>query len=74
MGPSGVTWLISFLHSQGLNWLPVLVVVCAFLAGLAGFLVSRLEPAAEGSGIPRTEAVVQGRAEPNRRRCYPLSS
>lgn len=65
-------WLISFLHSQGLIGLPVLVVVCAFLAGLAGFLVSRLEPAAEGSGIPHTEAVVQGRAEPNRRRVLPI--
>ena len=65
-------WLISFLHSQGLIGLPVLVVVCASLAGLAGFLVSRLEPAAEGSGIPRTEAVVQGRAEPNRRRVLPI--
>ena len=65
-------WLISFLHSQGLIGLPVLVVVCASLAGLAGFLVSRLEPAAEGSGIPHTEAVVQGRAEPNRRRVLPI--
>ena len=65
-------WLISFLHSQGLIGLPVLVLVCASLAGLAGFLVSRLEPAAEGSGIPHTEAVVQGRAEPNRRRVLPI--
>ena len=67
-------WLISFLHSQGLIGLPVLVVVCASLAGLAGFLVSRLEPAAEGSGIPRTEAVVQGRLNLTGAGCYPLSS
>ena len=30
-------WLVSFLHSQGLVGLPVLVLVCASLAGLAGF-------------------------------------
>ena len=34
--------------------------------------LSRVEPHAEGSGIPRVEAVVEGRAEPGRLRILPV--
>lgn len=51
----------------------VLVVGAAAVAATAAvWLVHRVEPHAEGSGIPRVEAVVEGRAEPGRLRILPV--
>ena len=66
------TELIRWAHS--LSWLGIVVVLAgaAISAGLAAWLVNRVEPHAEGSGIPRVEAVVEGRAEPGRLRIVPV--
>lgn len=59
--------------SHGSWWgLIVMVLVCTLCATCAAGLVRRLEPHAEGSGIPRVEAVVAGRAEPGRFRVLPI--
>ncbi|MDR3661975.1 MAG: ClC family H(+)/Cl(-) exchange transporter [Mycobacterium sp.] len=59
--------------SQGSWWGPIVVVaVCAACTAAAASLVRRLEPHAEGSGIPRVEAVVAGRTEPGRFRILPI--
>ncbi|WP_380173215.1 chloride channel protein [Kineococcus sp. DHX-1] len=51
----------------------VLVVVgCAACTTAAAALVRRVEPHAEGSGIPHVEAVVEGRAGPGRFRILPV--
>jgi chloride channel protein, CIC family len=63
--------LSSWAHG---NWwgLLVVVVVCAACPTAAAALVGRVEPNAEGSGIPRVEAVVDGRVEPGRFRILPI--
>jgi CIC family chloride channel protein len=43
---------------------PVVVVACGAATAAAASLVHRVEPHAEGSGIPRVEAVIEGRTEP----------
>ncbi|GAB94655.1 CIC family chloride channel protein [Kineosphaera limosa] len=52
--------------SRGADWWAMPVYVAAVVAAVttAAWLVHRIEPHAEGSGIPRVEAVVQGRMEP----------
>ncbi|MDX1874422.1 ClC family H(+)/Cl(-) exchange transporter [Mycolicibacterium sp. 120266] len=50
----------------------VVVLGCAAAVTAAAALVRRLEPQAEGSGIPHVEAVVAGRAEPGRFRILPI--
>ncbi|MEZ5211942.1 ClC family H(+)/Cl(-) exchange transporter [Gordonia sp. (in: high G+C Gram-positive bacteria)] len=50
----------------------VTIAVCSACAAAACALVYRVEPHAEGSGIPRVEAVVAGRAEPGRLRLLPI--
>jgi chloride channel protein, CIC family len=52
--------------------LVVVVLVCAAAAAVAAALVHRLEPHAEGSGIPRVEAVADGRVKPDRFRILPV--
>ena len=42
----------------------VVVLVCMVAAAIAAALVHRIEPHAEGSGIPRVEAVADGRVRP----------
>jgi CIC family chloride channel protein len=56
------------------SWLGLLVVVlvCTAAAAVAAALVHRLEPHAEGSGIPRVEAVADGRVRPDRFRILPV--
>lgn len=56
------------------NWwgLIVVVLVCASSAAIAAALVHRVEPHAEGSGIPRVEAVADGRVRPDRFRILPV--
>lgn len=63
--------LSSWAH--GTWWgLIVVVVICAACTAAAAALVGRIEPNAEGSGIPRVEAVVEGRVEPGRFRILPI--
>ena len=52
--------------------LVVVVLVCMVAATLAAALVHRIEPHAEGSGIPRVEAVADGRVRPDRFRILPI--
>ncbi len=52
--------------------LVVIVLVCAAAAAIAAALVHRIEPHAEGSGIPRVEAVADGRVKPDRFRILPV--
>ncbi|GAB2665508.1 H(+)/Cl(-) exchange transporter ClcA [Gordonia jinhuaensis] len=63
--------LASWAH--GTWWgLLIVVVVCASCAAIAAAMVRRIEPHAEGSGIPRVEALVAGRTEPSRMRILPV--
>src|ERR1700722_7610867 len=50
----------------------VVVLVCTAAAAVAAALVHRIEPHAEGSGIPRVEAVADGRVKPDRFRILPV--
>ena len=50
----------------------VVVLVCTAAAAVAAALVHRIEPHAEGSGIPRVEAVADGRVRPDRFRILPI--
>lgn len=67
-------WRGALAHwAHGAWWgLIVLVMVCAACSAGAAMLVRRIEPAAEGSGIPHVEAVVEGRADPGRFRILPV--
>jgi CIC family chloride channel protein len=59
--------------AHGTWWgLIVVVLVCTAAAVIAAVLVHRVEPHAEGSGIPRVEAVVDGRVRPDRFRILPV--
>lgn len=59
--------------AHGSWWgLIVVVLVCTAAATLAAVLVHRVEPHAEGSGIPRVEAVADGRVKPDRFRILPV--
>ena len=48
------------------------MLVCTAAATVAAALVHRVEPHAEGSGIPRVEAVADGRVRPDRFRLLPV--
>jgi CIC family chloride channel protein len=52
--------------------MPLVVVGCAAATMVSAWLVHRVEPHAEGSGIPRVEAVVEGRTPPGRFRILPV--
>jgi CIC family chloride channel protein len=56
------------------HWWGLIVVVgvCTAAATAAAALVHRVEPHAEGSGIPRVEAVADGRVRPDRFRLLPV--
>jgi len=59
--------------AHGSWWgLAVVVLVCTAAAAIAAALVHRVEPHAEGSGIPRVEAVADGRVRPDRFRILPV--
>jgi chloride channel protein, CIC family len=64
----------SLAHWAHGSWvgLVVVVLVCMAAAALAAALVHRIEPHAEGSGIPRVEAVADGRVRPDRFRILPI--
>ncbi len=48
------------------------VLICGAATAAAAALVHRIEPHAEGSGIPRVEAVVEGRTPPGSARILPV--
>lgn len=52
--------------------LVIVVLVCTTAAAVAAALVHRVEPHAEGSGIPRVEAIADGRVRPDRFRILPV--
>jgi chloride channel protein, CIC family len=59
--------------AHGSWWgLLVVVLVCSAAAAIAAALVHRVEPHAEGSGIPRVEAIADGRVRPDRFRILPV--
>ncbi len=59
-------------HHHGLAGFVVLIALTGMLVAAAVWMVHRIEPHAEGSGIPRVEAVVEGRAEAGRLRILPV--
>ncbi|HYY02011.1 MAG TPA: ClC family H(+)/Cl(-) exchange transporter [Mycobacterium sp.] len=63
--------LAGWAHGSWVGLL-VVVVVCTAAAAIAAALVHRIEPHAEGSGIPRVEAVADGRVRPDRFRILPV--
>lgn len=68
-------WRLDAVHwGHGSPVLGFILVVgsCTGATALAASLVHRVEPHAEGSGIPRVEAVVEGRTEPGRFRILPV--
>ena len=64
--------LIDWAHGNPAVGLLVVVVACASATAAAVALVHRVEPHAEGSGIPRVEAVVEGRVPPGRPMILPV--
>ena len=63
--------LIAWGH---LRWWGILLVLlaCGAATAVAAALVHRVEPHAEGSGIPRVDAVIEGRTEPGSARILPV--
>ncbi|GAA4400995.1 ClC family H(+)/Cl(-) exchange transporter [Tsukamurella soli] len=69
------TWRTDFVgwsHGHSAWGCAAFVLSCAAATAAAALLVHRAEPHAEGSGIPRVEAVVEGRAAPGRLRILPV--
>ncbi|MBO1754379.1 ClC family H(+)/Cl(-) exchange transporter [Allobranchiibius sp. CTAmp26] len=64
--------LVRWAHGMQVPGFLLIVAICASATGAAAWLVHRVEPHAEGSGIPRVEAVVEGRAVPGRFRILPV--
>src|ERR1700761_7085256 len=59
--------------AHGSWWgLIVVVLACTAASTVAAALVHRVEPHAEGSGIPRVEAIADGRTGPGRFRVLPV--
>ncbi len=59
--------------AHGSWWgLIVLMLACTAATTVAAALVRRVEPHAEGSGIPRVEAIAEGLAQPGRFRILPI--
>jgi len=64
--------LIEWAHGIGVLGFVVVALATAAATIVAAALVHGIEPHAEGSGIPRVEAIVEGRAEPGRFRILPV--
>ncbi|NHN54675.1 ClC family H(+)/Cl(-) exchange transporter [Calidifontibacter sp. DB0510] len=64
--------LIRWSHASSPLTAAVVIGLAAVATATAAWLVHRIEPHAEGSGIPRVEAVVEGRTEPGRPRILPV--
>lgn len=48
------------------------ITITTVLTGLSALLVAKISPDAEGSGIPRVEAIVNGHLQPGRSRILPV--
>ncbi len=64
--------LISWAHGETFIGGLLVVAACAAATGVAAWLVRRVSPQAEGSGIPHVEAVVRGELPPARYRLIPV--
>ncbi len=64
--------LVRWAHASPFLGFLLVMAICAAGTTAAAWLVHRVEPHAEGSGIPRVEAVVEGRTEPGRFRILPI--
>ena len=53
--------LVGWAHGHAVIGFVVLVATCAAATGFAAWLVRRFSPPASGSGIPRVEAVLEGK-------------
>lgn len=69
---AGRTWLVGWARGTGARALLLVVLLCAAATAAAASLVHRIEPHAEGSGIPRVEGVVEGRVPPGRPLILPV--
>lgn len=66
------TALVEWSHLSPVLGFILVVAVCSGATAAAAALVHRVEPHAEGSGIPRVEAVVEGRIAPGRPMILPV--
>ncbi|MGO4603963.1 H(+)/Cl(-) exchange transporter ClcA [Terrabacter sp. 2YAF2] len=64
--------LVRWAHGSPVLGFALVILCCAAATSAAAWLVHRVEPHAEGSGIPRVEAVVEGRTPPGRFRILPV--
>ncbi|EEH63436.1 chloride transporter, ClC family [Gleimia coleocanis DSM 15436] len=64
--------LIDLLDGQAVLGFILFIAVTTILTGLSALLVAKVSPDAEGSGIPRVEAIVNGHLEPGRSRILPV--
>ncbi|WP_235432409.1 ClC family H(+)/Cl(-) exchange transporter [Nostocoides japonicum] len=64
--------VVQWAHGSPLLGFVLVVAGSAAAVCIAAALVHRVEPHAEGSGIPRVEAVVEGRTEPGSFRILPV--
>ncbi len=63
---------LRWAHGHAVLGYIAITFIAALACALAAGLVHRVEPHAEGSGIPRVEGVVEGRIEPARFRLLPV--
>lgn len=63
---------VQWAHRFGALGAIVVILACSILVWGAAMMVYKLERTAEGSGIPRVEAVVRGDLSPSRMRLLPI--
>lgn len=63
---------IDLWHAHPFFGFVLIVAGCSAATAAAAWVVRRIEPHAEGSGIPRVEAVVEGRTEPGSFKILPV--
>lgn len=66
------TTVFGWSQGHGIIGVIVAIVAPAVLAMVGAAMVRHLEPVAEGSGIPRVEAIVKGNANPTHMRLLPI--
>ena len=66
------TTVFGWSQGHGVVGVLVAIVAPAVLAMVGAAMVRHLEPVAEGSGIPRVEAIVKGNANPTHMRLLPI--
>lgn len=75
----GIEWvvhlrfsLIDLLDGSPILGFFVFIAITTMLTGLSALLVAKVSPDAEGSGIPRVEAIVNGHLQPGKSRILPV--